>query len=148
MYGLNRTTLIGNPSADGEVRVTGSGKHVMTFSLAVNNGRDKDGQDRPSTWYNLVAWEKVADAMRPWVRKGKPLYIECRYQPRSYTDKDGNKKTASEFVITDFKPMFQLPKQEQTSLGVGSRDIMGFTTKEPEFRDSSIQIDSDDLPFY
>lgn len=147
MYDLNKTTLTGRPSKDGEVRVTQSGKHVMAFSFAVSNGRDKDGKDRPATWYNLVAWEKVAEAMKPWVQKGKPLYIECRYQPRSYED-NGVKKTASEFVITDFKPMFQLPKPEQTSLGYGGKDIMGYTAKEPEYHDSSIQIDTEDLPFY
>lgn len=141
MYDLNDCTFTGRAAADGEVRVTPSGRHVLNFGLAVNNGKNKDGTERPVSWVNCVVWGDLADHLNPWVKKGKLLLVKGAYVPRSY-EQNGEKKTSHDFIIRDFKALWKKneePRSEQTFLGDGEKDLMGYSVSE---------VNADDLPFY
>lgn len=140
MFDKNSCTFTGRPTQDGEIKVTPSGKHCLSFSLALNTGRNKDGTDRPAIFVNCVAWETLADNLERFVFKGKPLLIDCQYAPRSY-EKDGQRRVMHEFRVIDFKPMFQRDngvqyvQPVQTNLG-GDKDLLGYS------------IQDEDLPFF
>lgn len=98
---LNKVMLIGNLGKDPELRYTGSGVAVATFSLATNESwKDQDGNLQERTeWHNIVAWRKLAEICGEWLKKGKKIYIEGRIQTRSYDDKNtGAKKYITEIV--------------------------------------------------
>ena len=98
---LNKVLLIGNLGKDPEVRYTGSGVPVATFSIATNESwQDQDGNTQERTeWHNIVAWRKLAEICHQYLRKGKKIYIEGRIQTRSYDDKNtGAKKYITEIV--------------------------------------------------
>lgn len=98
---LNKAMLIGNLGKDPELRYTGSGVAVATFSLATNESwKDQDGNTQERTeWHNIVAWKKLAEICGEWLKKGKKIYVEGRIQTRSYDDKNtGAKKYITEIV--------------------------------------------------
>ena len=94
-----------------EMRTTQSGLTVASFRMAVD--RDNVGQDgrRATDWLNFVAWRKTAEFVCQYFRKGSTALVECQCQTRSYEDKNGQKRTATEFVVQ--KIHFCGPKTEQ-----------------------------------
>jgi single-strand DNA-binding protein len=101
---LNKAQVIGNAGKDAEVRYTGTGKAVASFSVATTDSwKDKvSGQMQERTeWHNIVAWDRLAEICGEYVKKGTKVYIEGRIQNRSYDDKDGNKRYISEIVAND-----------------------------------------------
>jgi single-strand DNA-binding protein len=101
---LNKAQVIGHVGKDAEVRYTGTGTPVATFSVATTESwKDKaSGQMQERTeWHNIVAWSRLAEICGEYVKKGGRVYIEGRIQNRSYDDKDGNKRYTSEIVASD-----------------------------------------------
>ena len=102
--GTNKALLLGNVGKDPEIRSTNSGTIVATFSLATAD-RQKDGSgnwtDR-TEWHNLVAFNRTAEIIRDYVKKGTQLFIEGKIQTRSWDDKaSGEKKYRTEILIDE-----------------------------------------------
>jgi single-strand DNA-binding protein len=101
---VNKVILIGNLGKDPEIKYTPSGTPVAKFSLATNERyKDKGGewQDR-TEWHNIVAWQRLAEIVGEYVKKGSKLYIEGRLQTSSWEDKQsGEKKYRTEIVAND-----------------------------------------------
>jgi single-strand DNA-binding protein len=101
---VNKVILIGNLGKDPEVKYTPSGTAFAKFSLATNERfKDKAGewQDR-TEWHNIVAWQRLAEIVGEYVKKGSKLYIEGRLQTSSWDDKEsGQKKYKTEIVAND-----------------------------------------------
>jgi len=102
MRGLNRVTIIGNLGHDPEMRYTPSGKPVTSFSVAVSRSwRAPDGERREETeWFNVVAWDNLAETCKQYLNKGQPVYIEGRLQTRKWDDQEGKKHSRTELVAT------------------------------------------------
>ncbi len=101
---VNKVILVGNLGKDPEVKYTPSGVPVAKFSLATNERyKDKAGewQDR-TEWHNIVAWQRLAEIIGEYVKKGSKIYIEGRLQTSSWEDKQsGEKKYRTEIVASD-----------------------------------------------
>ncbi len=101
---VNKVILVGNLGKDPEVKYTPSGTPVAKFSLATNERyKDKGGewQDR-TEWHNIVAWQRLAEIVGEYVKKGSKIYIEGRLQTSSWEDKQsGEKKYKTEIVASD-----------------------------------------------
>src|SRR6516164_3279372 len=101
---VNKVILVGNLGKDPEVKYTPSGVPVAKFSLATNERyKDKAGewQDR-TEWHNIVAWQRLAEIVGEYVKKGSKIYIEGRLQTSSWEDKQsGEKKYRTEIVVND-----------------------------------------------
>ena len=107
MSSVNMQILVGNLGKDPEVRSTGSGKKVATFSVATSS---KSRGEEFTTWHNVVAWEKLAEICEQFLKKGSKVYIQGRTNHRSYDDRDGNTKYITE-VIADQMQMLS-PRSE------------------------------------
>ena len=106
MYALkNKVQLIGNLGNAPEIKNTENGKKLARFSIATNeNYRNAKGEKvTETTWHNLIAWGKVADLAEKFLLKGTEVVIEGKLINRSYTDKDGNKRTSLEVTATEMK---------------------------------------------
>lgn len=103
MSGLNRAILIGNLGADPELKFTQGGQSVLKMRLATSEKwKDKDGQTQERTeWHSVVLWGKRAEALAKFLTKGKTICVEGRIQTRSYDDKDGVKRYATEINATE-----------------------------------------------
>jgi single-strand DNA-binding protein len=101
---VNRVSLLGNIGKDPEIRSTGGGTLVANFTLATTD-RQKDAQgnwQEHTEWHNLVAFTRLAEIVRDYVKKGSKLYVEGRIQTRSWDDKQsGEKKYRTEIVVND-----------------------------------------------
>ena len=173
---LNNCTFQGRFAADPEMRTTQSGLTVASFRMAVD--RDNVGQDgqRATDWLNFVAWRKTAEFVCQYFRKGSAALVECQCQTRSYEDKNGQKRTATEFVVQKIHfcgpkteqrvddggeappPGYQQPQQmgfntqSQRQQWQGAADHPGNVQVSQSFSqgsddDFSVLDDADDLPF-
>src|SRR6202035_4386230 len=101
---VNKVILVGNLGKDPEVKFTPSGVPVAKFSLATNERfKDKAGewQDR-TEWHNIVAWQRLAEIVGEYVKKGSKVYIEGRLPTSSRDDKEtGQKKYRTEIIAND-----------------------------------------------
>ena len=95
---MNQINLIGRTTKTPELRKTQSGTSVTSFTLAVDR-RDKD---KNTDFISCVAWSKTAEIINDYVGKGQLIGVTGRLQIRSYTDKEGNKRTAAEVIVDTF----------------------------------------------
>jgi single-strand DNA-binding protein len=110
--GVNKVILLGNVGKDPEIRTTAGGMTIASFSLATaDRAKDQQGNWIDKTeWHNLVAFQRTAEIVRDYVKKGTQLFVEGKIQTRSWDDKEsGQKKYKTEILIN-----------EMTLLGGGS----------------------------
>lgn len=92
---MNVFAFAGNITRDIELKTTQGGKKVASFGIAINEGKDK------TTFLNCVAWEKTAELLSEYCKKGDRLSGSGRIDIRSY-DKDGEKKYVTEVIVMQF----------------------------------------------
>lgn len=133
---LNKVMLIGNVGRDPEMRYTPSGTPVTSFSVACGRVRiSQDGERREETeWFNIVAWNKLAETVNQYLTKGQKVYVEGRLQTRSWEGQDGQKRSRTEVVANTL--IFLSPKQRPAGTEEGSSTF-------DDMEDSSVE----DLPF-
>ena len=96
---LNHITIMGRLTRDPELRRTGSGIAVASFTLAVD--RDfggRDGGERETDFIDCVAWRQTGEFVSKYFTKGRMAVVSGRLQIRNWTDKDGNKRRSAEVV--------------------------------------------------
>ena len=95
---LNKVILQGRLGSDPELRTTPNGVEVATVNIAVDRDRKDANGERQTDWVTIVAWRNTAKFLSTYFQKGRMILVEGRLQVRSYTDRDGNKRTAAEVV--------------------------------------------------
>lgn len=85
---MNQCTIIGNLTRDPELTQTQSGKSVVKFTVAVNNGKDAEGNDRPADFITCQAWNKTAELVGRYCKKGKPIAVIGAFKTDKYQDKN------------------------------------------------------------
>lgn len=97
MANFNYNTLIlgGRLTADPELKTSQSGKKVTQISIATN----RPGKDSGTDFINCVAWEKTAELICNYFKKGSSICVTGPVQVRKYKDKNGNDRTATECII-------------------------------------------------
>ena len=96
---LNHITIMGRLTRDPELRRTGSGVAVASFTVAVD--RDfggRDGGEKETDFIDCVAWRQTGEFVSKYFTKGRMIVVSGRLQIRSWTDKDGNKRRTAEVV--------------------------------------------------
>ncbi|MFM7766706.1 MAG: single-stranded DNA-binding protein [Bacteroidota bacterium] len=113
MSGINKVILVGNLGKDPEVRHLEGGAVVAKFPLATSESyKTKDGQRVDQTeWHNVVMWRGLAESAEKFLRKGSLVYIEGKIRTRSWDDKDGNKRHATE-IVADTMTMLGAKRNE------------------------------------
>lgn len=96
---LNQIVLMGRLTRDPELRRTGSGVPVASFTIAVDRDYSgKDGGEKETDFIEIVAWRNTAEFVSKYFSKGRMAVIHGRLQIRNWTDKDGNKRKSAEVV--------------------------------------------------
>ncbi|WP_337475386.1 single-stranded DNA-binding protein [Mitsuokella jalaludinii] len=99
---MNHVVLIGRLTKDPEVRYTQSGTPVGTFTLAVDRRVQKD-KPKEADFIPCVVWNKTAEVVGNWCKKGKQVGVEGRMQVRSYDAKDGSKRYVMEVIVSNLE---------------------------------------------
>ncbi len=95
---LNRIILMGRLTRDPELRRTGSGTAVTSFSLAVDRDFKSQSGERETDFIDIVAWRSTAEFVSKYFTKGRMAVVEGRLQIRDWTDRDGGKRRSAEVV--------------------------------------------------
>lgn len=91
----NKALIAGRITNDLELKKTESGKSVLSFGVAYNRG---NGENTQTTYLNIVAWEKTAEFISKYFKKGSAIFIEGEITVRSYEDSNGQKRYVTEIV--------------------------------------------------
>ena len=149
--GVNKVFLLGNVGKDPEIRATAGGMTVASFTLATADRRkDAQGNWQDSTeWHNLVAFQRTAEIVRDYVKKGTQLFIEGKIQSRSWDDKEtGQKKYKTEILVNELsllgKPGGGSYSKSNTA-SYGSSAAPAAPAAQPDYADQGIT--DDDIPF-
>ena len=132
---INHSIIQGRFVRDPELRRTNTGKAVVSFSLAV----DKQGRDAGASFIDFVAWDKTGEFINQYFTKGSPIVVEGRLETRQYETKDGQKRTATEIVVT--QAHFYGKKEEKTD------EYTGFVKNAPAPEYSILDGNDAELPF-
>ena len=95
---LNKIILMGRLTRDPELRRTGSGTAVTSFSLAVDRDFKSQSGEKETDFIDIVAWRSTAEFVSKYFTKGRMAVVEGRLQIRDWTDKDGGKRRSAEVV--------------------------------------------------
>ena len=118
--GVNKVFLLGNVGKDPEIRTTPNGMTVASFSLATaERAKGADGQWADKTeWHNLVCFQRTAEIVRDYVKKGSQIFVEGKIQTRSWDDKEsGAKRYKTEVLVNE---LVLLSSREEGSGGASS----------------------------
>ena len=143
---LNNVCIIVRFTRDPEVKYSQSGMAVCRFSVAINRGKDKDGNDRGADFPNCIAFGKTAETIGKFFTKGRMIGIVGRIQTGSY-EKDGVKRTVTEIIASDVE--FLTARDSQGDSSYNQREYSAPARKMapmPE-EDSFTERSDEDLPF-
>ena len=146
---LNHITIMGRLTRDPELRRTGSGVAVASFTVAVD--RDfggRDGGEKETDFIDCVAWRQTGEFVSKYFAKGRMAVVSGRLQIRSWTDKDGNKRRTAEVVADNV--YFGDSKREGDSTGGYSApagDFGGYSAPAAPASDFAMLDDDAQLPF-
>ena len=148
MASFNKVILIGNMTADPELKQTASGVSVCTFSIAVNRRFAKTEQGQQNVdFINIVTWRQQAEFVARYFKKGIPILVCGELQNRSWTDKQGQKRYTTEVVADEVSfvaPAVQINERTDANPSAPAYTPSAYTGAAPQFED--IPNDSD-LPF-
>ena len=148
---LNHIVIMGRLTRDPELRRTGSGVAVTSFSLAVDRdfGKNENGE-KETDFIDCVAWRQTGEFVSKYFTKGRMAVVSGRLQIRSWTDKDGNKRRTAEVVADNV--YFGDSKREGDSMGAYSAPAApafgGYSAPSAPASDFAMLDDNDaQLPF-
>lgn len=154
---INKVIIVGRLTKEMELKATQSGTNYVQFDLAVGNGKDKKGNERPTDFISFVAWEKRAETLSLYVHKGHRVAIEGRLKVDKYQNEKGENRYKTYVLVESYEFLESKPKENyepSTPDYVKAGSITGEqidstpTENDPfaAFGDS-IEVNSDDLPF-
>ena len=144
---LNNAVVMGRLVADPELRTTGSGISVSSFTVAVDRRFNRQGEDRQADFIDIIAWRQTAEFVCKYFRKGSMIAVQGYIQTRMYEDKNGNKRKAVEIVADNVS--FCGSKADSNTGSFAKEDSYAqpapsySTADEGDFK----EIPEDDLPF-
>ncbi len=106
MASVNKVILVGNCGRDPEIRYLPSGQAVANISVATSSRRkDKNSGEmiEDTQWHRVTFFDRLAEIVGEYVKKGRPIYVEGRLSYRKYTDKDGIEKSATDIIATELQ---------------------------------------------
>ena len=137
---INNVVLVGRMTRDAELRHTPQNQAVATFTLAVNRNFKNQSGEREADFINCVIWNRQAENLANWAKKGALIGITGRIQTRSYDNQQGQRVYVTEVVADNF----QLLESRNKSANHSSMDEQ----MPPDFGNSQpMDISDDDLPF-
>lgn len=136
---INQVILMGRLTRDPELRTTTTGKSVVNFSLAV----DKGGQDAGADFFEIVAWEKLAELVAQYLSKGRRCLVQGRLSQRQW-EQDGQKRSRIEVMANDVTFLDGPTSNSEGTSAPASQP----TSSEPK-ADAVVddEIDLSDIPF-
>jgi single-strand DNA-binding protein len=151
MGNLNKVQLIGRLGRTPEKRITKAGKSVVSIGLATSEYyKDQSGNRQERTeWHRLNFWERTADVVEKYCKKGSQIFVEGSLRTRKYEGRDGTEKQVTEITVRNLQ-LLDAPRQSSSQQGqYQDRNENNNTHQTPPAAKSNNQSDfiEDDIPF-
>ncbi|WP_368742115.1 single-stranded DNA-binding protein [Enterococcus casseliflavus] len=155
---INNLTLVGRLTKDPDLKYTGNGIAVATFTLAINRNFTNQSGEREADFINCVIWRKPAETLANYAKKGVLIGVTGRIQTRSYDNQQGQKVYVTEVIADNFQ-LLESKKADSSQNtqggGVSNSQTNNYTRNQQNTNsatadplgNSSIDISDDDLPF-
>lgn len=161
---MNKALLIGRLTRDPELRSTSTGRNVCQFSIAVNRNFTNANGEREADFINCVVWDKQAENLVKYQKKGNQIAVDGRIQTRNYEDKDGKRVYVTEILANnisfldskgtntssnDFNSLPEPPREDSVSSSSNMNNMETVSVDKDPFEafGDSIEISDNDLPF-
>lgn len=134
MSGLNFVQIIGHLGADPDMRYMPSGKPVASIRIATSETwKDKESGDKKerTEWHSIAAFDKLAEIMGQYLRKGALVYVSGKLQTRKWQDKDGKDRYTTEIIASQMQMLGGKPLTDRPAASPPADD--GFEDKEIPF---------------
>jgi len=142
MASMSKIQIIGNVGRDPEMRMTPNGKPVCDFSVAVNRVQTGGGERTEQTdWYRVSCWGKQAETAQQYLTKGQSIYVDGRFTPRTYINKDNVEKLSLDISCNDFQ---MLGGRRDREGGMGGGTVPGGNNQGDQQPGT---FDPDEIPF-
>lgn len=141
---LNHITIMGRLTKDPELRRTGSGVAVASFTLAVDRDFAKDGAEKETDFIECVAWRQTGEFVSKYFSKGRMAVVSGRLQIRKWQDKDGNKRQTAEIVADN---VYFGDSKKEASNGNSFENPFSAMVSQPTQDYAVLDGDDDALPF-
>ena len=143
---LNHIVLMGRLTRDPELRRTGSGVAVASFTLAVDRDYAAQGAEKETDFVDIVAWRNTAEFVSKYFTKGRMAVVTGRLQIRNWQDKEGNKRRSSEVVADSI--YFGDSKKDSETSDNASAPTTGYATAPSQNSDfANVGEEDGELPF-
>jgi single-strand DNA-binding protein len=151
--GVNKVFLLGNVGKDPEIRSTAGGMTVASFSLATAD-RKKEGTGwvDSTEWHNIVCFQRTAEVVRDYVKKGSQIFVEGKITNRSWDDKEtGQKRYKTEILVNELTLLGGKSGGGEGGGGYSKSNTASYdqrtpaSTSQPDYADAGIT--DDDIPF-
>ena len=112
--GINKVIIVGNLGDDPSIRYMPNGKAVANFNVATSEEwKDQQGQKQSRVeWHRCTAYDKLAEIIGQYVKKGSKLYLEGRLQTREWTDQQQVKRYTTEIIVNEMQMLDGAPQQQ------------------------------------
>ena len=137
---MNKITLIGNLTANPELRSTPSGVSVCTFTIAVNRRFTNADGEKQTDFFRINAWRGLADTCARYLEKGKKVAVIGELQARQYNAKDGTTRMSLDVAADEVE--FLSPKSADSATVSGGQIV-----PDQDNTENWPEVGSDDLPF-
>lgn len=148
---LNRVILMGRITHDLELKQTPRGNSVLSFNIAVDRSYAKQGEDRQTDFISCVAWNKRAEFIEKYFRKGRMIALEGQFRTRTYDDKNGSRHYITEVYVDNIS--FTGEAKQQTVSSNSSTQSTTAANEPPanisigNLEDFEEILDDDGVPF-
>lgn len=141
---MNKIMLIGRLTKDVELRYTQTtNTAVASFSLAVNRKFVKTGEERQADFFNIVAWNKLAETTSKYLKKGNQVAISGRLETRSWDDENGQKHYITEIIAEEVDFIESKSHKADETILNSNTPVNSVSEENTE----DLICDGDDLPF-
>jgi len=140
---LNHITIMGRLTRDPEMRRTGSGVAVTSFTIACDRDFGQDGQ-KETDFIDITAWRNTAEFVSKYFSKGRMAVVSGRLQIRSWTDKDGNKRKSAEVVADN---VYFGDSKKDDSISYSTQNYNTASAPAPASDFVTLEDDDSQLPF-
>ena len=161
---MNKAILIGRLTRDPELRTTPTGRNVCQFSVAVSRTFTNANGEREADFINCVVWDKQAENLVKYQKKGNQIAVDGRIQTRNYEDKDGKRVYVTEILANnisfldskgtntssnDFNSLPEPPREDSVNSSSNMNNMETVSVDKDPFEafGDSIEISDNDLPF-
>jgi len=142
---MNKTFLLGRLTTDVELRTNDKGNSVVKITITINNGKDENGDERPADFIRFYVFNKQAENLAKYCKKGSQIFVEGKIRNRSWDKEDGSKGYetavyATRIIFLDSKKSDGIPLPEAPEQNIQQEDAF-------ESFGNEVELDGSELPF-